>query len=145
NTIPDIVTSGLEQVAIRVPRHPLTLKLLQNIPVPLAAPSANPFGYVSPTTPAHVNNQLGNKISYILDGGSSSVGLESTIIGVEDGALCVYRVGGLAIEEIEKISGKVEVRLNTSSNPKAPGQLKNHYAPRKPLFLGKINELINEH
>ncbi|MFO0356345.1 MAG: L-threonylcarbamoyladenylate synthase [Sphingobacteriaceae bacterium] len=142
--VPDLVTSGLPQVAIRVPKHELTLELLRKVSFPLAAPSANPFGYVSPTEPEHVNKQLGDKVDYILDGGKCEVGLESTIVGIEDGVICVYRLGGLALEEIEKVVGKVELRLNLSSDPKAPGQLKNHYAPRKPLFIGDLNELVQK-
>jgi L-threonylcarbamoyladenylate synthase len=143
--IPAIVTSGLDQVAVRVPQHALTLQLLEKLNVPLAAPSANPFGYVSPTEPQHVNKQLGEKIDYILDGGRCQVGLESTIVGIEDGKVCVFRLGGLAIEEIEKITGNVELRINNSSDPKAPGQLKNHYAPKKPLYRGDLNELLKQH
>lgn len=143
NIIPNIVTSGLDQVAVRIPNHPLTLELLKKINIPLAAPSANPFGYVSPTEPSHVNDQLGDKIDYILDGGACNIGLESTIVGIEDGKVCVFRLGGLAIEEIEKNIEHVELRINSSSNPKAPGQLKSHYAPKKPLYIGNISELIN--
>lgn len=143
--IHDVVTAGLKQVAVRVPNHPVTLKLLRSLDFPLAAPSANPFGYISPTQAEHVNKQLGHKIEYILDGGSSSVGLESTIVGIEDDKLCVYRLGGLAIEAIEQIAGAVELRLNNSSNPKAPGQLKNHYAPKKQLIIGKIDALLKKH
>jgi L-threonylcarbamoyladenylate synthase len=140
--IPDIVTSGLTQVAIRIPDHELTLQLLNKTNVPIAAPSANPFGYISPTEPEHVDEQLGDKIDYILDGGSSKVGLESTIVGIEDETICVYRLGGLALEDIEKVIGKIELRLNTSSDPRAPGQLKNHYAPIKPLFAGDLEKLV---
>ena len=111
----------------------------------MAAPSANPFGYVSPTNAQHVSKQLGDKIDYILDGGNCKIGLESTIVGVEDDKVCVYRLGGLAVEEIEECIGSVQLRLNNSSNPKVPGQLKSHYAPKKPLFLGNLNELINQH
>ena len=136
--IPDIVTSGLEQVAVRIPNHPLTIELLKKLDFPLAAPSANPFGYVSPTEPLHVQNQLGDKIDYILDGDRCQIGLESTIVGIEDDTVCVYRLGGLAVEDIEKTIGKVELRINSSSNPKVPGQLKSHYAPKKPLIL-KLN------
>lgn len=143
--IPDIVTSGLPQVAVRVPNHPLTLELLRKLNFPLAAPSANPFGYVSPTEPAHVNKQLGDKISYVLDGGNSSIGLESTIIGIEENTLCVFRLGGLSVEQIEACVGKAEFRINHSSNPKAPGQLKNHYAPKKPLFTGDLQKLLAQH
>lgn len=143
--IPDIVTSGLPRVAIRVPNHPLTLSLLQQLDFPLAAPSANPFGYVSPTSAQHVQAQMGDKVAYILDGGPCDVGLESTIVGLEGDSLCVYRLGGLSIEQIEAVVGKVELALNVSSDPRAPGQLKNHYAPRKPLYLGDIETLAKQH
>lgn len=143
-SIPGIVTSGLENVAVRIPDHALTLELLKKVGVPLAAPSANPFGYVSPTTAAHVNDQLGDKIDYILDGGECKVGLESTIVGIEEGRVGVYRLGGLSLENIEKHIGKVELRINNSSDPKAPGQLKSHYAPAKPLYMGDITKLIEQ-
>jgi L-threonylcarbamoyladenylate synthase len=143
--IPAIVTSGLEQVAVRVPDHVITLRLLAALNLPLAAPSANPFGYVSPTEPSHVEKQLGKKVDYILDGGSCSVGLESTIAGVEAGKVVIYRLGGLPLEAIENEIGSVEMKLNQSSNPVAPGQLKSHYAPKKPLFIGHISELIKSH
>lgn len=142
--IPNLVTSGLASVAVRIPNHALTLELLKKINIPLAAPSANPFGYVSPTQPAHVNSQLGDKIAYILDGGACEVGLESTIIGIEDDKVCIFRLGGLALEDIEKVIGKTELRINNSSNPVAPGQLKSHYAPKKPLFIGEIKQLIEK-
>ena len=143
--IPTIVTSGLDKVAVRIPNHSLTLNLLEKVKVPLAAPSANPFGYVSPTTPNHVNNQLGKKIDYILDGGSCNIGLESTIVGIENDCVCVYRLGGLAIEDIEKVVGQVKLNINNSSNPISPGQLKSHYSPKKPLFIGEIISLLKTH
>lgn len=133
--IPDLVTSGLDQVAVRIPNHPLTLELLRQLDFPLAAPSANPFGYISPTRAQHVEQQLGERISYILDGGESGVGIESTIIGFTDDVPVVYRLGGLALEEIEEVVGKTTLMPHSSSNPKAPGMLKSHYAPRKPFFL----------
>lgn len=142
--IPDLITSGLETVAVRIPRHPLTLKLLSVLEFPLAAPSANPFGYISPTTAQHVAAQLGDKVDYILDGGACSVGLESTIIGFENEQPVIYRLGGLAVEAIEKITGKISINRNLSSNPKAPGMLKTHYAPRKPLLIGDIAKLLEE-
>lgn len=145
NNIPNIVTSGLNKVAVRIPNHPLTLQLLKSLSFPLAAPSANPFGYVSPTNAEHVKKQLGNKIDYILDGGDCKIGLESTILGIEEEAICIYRLGGLTIEDIENQVGKVELKINNSSNPKAPGQLKSHYAPKKPLFIGEINTLLKHH
>lgn len=131
--IPDLVTAGLDSVAIRIPQHELCLELLKNIDFPLAAPSANPFGYISPTTAQHVDNQLGNQIKYILDGGECGIGIESTIIGFFKDETIIYRKGGLAIEEIEKVIGKVRINSHSTSNPKAPGMLKSHYSPRKPF------------
>lgn len=133
--IPDLVTSGLPRVAVRIPHHPLTLALLRSLDFPLAAPSANPFGYISPTTAQHVADQLGNQVPYILDGGAAGVGLESTIVGFEANQPTVFRLGGLTIEQIEQVIGPVEVRTHSTSNPKAPGMLSSHYAPRKPLIL----------
>ncbi len=140
--IPDIVTSGLDSVAVRIPAHPMTQELISKLKFPLAAPSANPFGYVSPTTAQHVNDQLGDKVDYILDGGSTTVGLESTIVGFEDGKPIIYRLGGLSIDVIEDAIGKVEIALNQSSDPKAPGMLKSHYSPGKPLYFGNPGKLI---
>ncbi|KEO75117.1 L-threonylcarbamoyladenylate synthase [Anditalea andensis] len=136
--IPDLVTSGLDHVAVRVPQHPLTLGLLANLDFPLAAPSANPFGYISPTTAAHVDDQLGDMIPYVLDGGNSEVGLESTIIGLEEEQITIYRLGGVDVGDIEKIVGPVTIMSHSSSNPKSPGMLKSHYAPRKKVILGDI-------
>lgn len=143
--VPDLVTSGLEKVAVRIPKQALTLSLLKELNAPLAAPSANPFGYISPTKAEHVRKQLGDKVSYILDGGDCEVGLESTIIGLEEGRVCVYRLGGLSLEDIESVCGKVDLSLNVSSNPKSPGQLKSHYAPKKPLYFGDLSGLIQLH
>ena len=135
SSIPDLVTAGLPNVAFRIPNHPLTLELLKQLPYPLAAPSANPFGYVSPTTAAHVNQQLGSKIPYILDGGSCDIGLESTIIGFDNEKVIVYRKGGISIEAIEEVVGKVIVKTHSDSNPAAPGMLKSHYAPNKKVVI----------
>ncbi len=144
NNIPDLVTSGLQNVAVRVPNHPMTLALLQKINFPLAAPSANPFGYISPTESSHVEKQLGKCIEYILDGGVCKVGLESTIVGIENNGVCIYRFGGLTVGEIESFVGKLEIKINKSDNPNAPGQLKNHYSPIKPLLIGNIETLMEE-
>ncbi|KPM49547.1 L-threonylcarbamoyladenylate synthase [Jiulongibacter sediminis] len=143
--IPDLVTSGLPRVAVRIPSHPIALDLLSQLDFPLAAPSANPFGYISPTSALHVNQQLGDQISYILDGGSCEVGLESTIVGFEDNQLTVYRKGGLAIEKIEEYFGPVEVKEHSSSNPSAPGMLKSHYAPNKEVkFLDDLGNKLRK-
>ncbi len=141
--VPDLVTSGNPTVGIRFPRHPLTRELLFESQLPLAAPSANPFGYVSPTTAQHVNNQLGNRIPYILDGGPCEVGIESTIIDLSTNIPLILRLGGLAKEEIEEVTGPIEVQTS-SSNPKAPGMLSSHYSPGKKLFIGDIDSLLKE-
>ncbi|GAB2533462.1 L-threonylcarbamoyladenylate synthase [Spirosoma aerophilum] len=133
--IPDLVTAGLPTVAVRIPNHPLTLALLRSLDFPLAAPSANPFGYISPTTARHVADQLGDQVPYILDGGPAGIGIESTIVGFENGNATVFRLGGMALEQIEAVIGPVSVRTHSTSNPNAPGMLSSHYAPRKPLFL----------
>ena len=138
SNIPDLLTSGLDRVAIRIPNLSLTLILLENLPFPLAAPSANPFGYVSPTRAHHVQDQLGETIPYILDGGSCKIGLESTIVGFEAGEVVIYRLGGTRVEEIEEIVGEVRINVNESSNPAAPGMLKSHYSPGRKLIIGDI-------
>ncbi|MEQ8533736.1 MAG: L-threonylcarbamoyladenylate synthase, partial [Imperialibacter sp.] len=140
--IPLLLTSGLKTVAVRIPDHPLTTALLEQLDYPLAAPSANPFGYVSPTTAHHVQDQLGESIPYILDGGPCRVGIESTIIGFENNKPVVYRLGGKRIDEIEKLIGTVRIRTNMSSDPAAPGMLKSHYAPTKRVVVGDLEELI---
>lgn len=144
-SIPSLTTSGLDEVAFRIPNHPLTLALLAALDFPLAAPSANPFGYISPTTAKHVQDQLGADIPYILDGGECAVGIESTIVGFPDGRPTIYRLGGKQIEEIEALIGPVQINLNQSSNPSAPGMLKSHYAPKKPVEVGHIPELLEQH
>ncbi len=138
--IPDMVTSGLPFVGLRVPNHSLSLQLLKALPFPLAAPSANPFGYVSPTSAKHVADQLGDKIDYILDGGSCEVGIESTIVMFEkNNAPVILRLGGLSVEAIEECIGKVSLNISSYSKPNSPGQLDKHYATRTPLKL--VNEL----
>ncbi len=134
--VPDLVTAGLDTVAIRMPDHPLTLELLGKIDFPVAAPSANPFGYVSPTSAAHVAEQLGERIDAILDGGTTRVGLESTIIGFPGGRPTLYRYGGLESERIESLIGPLDYVLSSSSDPLAPGMLEKHYSPSKKVLLG---------
>jgi len=142
--ISDLVTAGSSKIAVRIPRHSLTLALLKHIPFPVAAPSANPSGYVSPTTALHVYEGLNGKIPYILDGGDCEVGLESTIVGWDNHERpVIYRLGGTSVEKIESILGKkVEVALNKAENPDTPGQLKSHYATHTPLLMGNIKEQI---
>lgn len=133
--IPDLVTAGNDTVGIRVPSHPVCLALLKQLDFPLAAPSANPFGYVSPTTAQHVADQLGDKTCYILDGGACKVGVESTIVGFPQGEPVVYRLGGIAVEQIAAVIGPVGEQISSGSNPAAPGQLDVHYSPRCKVIL----------
>jgi hypothetical protein len=98
-----------------------------------------------PTELKDVKKHFGNRLAYILDGGKCEVGIESSIVGIENDKVCIYRLGGLSIEAIEKIIGPVELKINQSSNPKTPGQLKNHYAPKKPLFVGDVKKLKQKH
>ncbi|MBK7884179.1 MAG: threonylcarbamoyl-AMP synthase [Chitinophagaceae bacterium] len=143
--IPDLVTAGNAKVAIRIPDHPLTLALLASLDFPVAAPSANPFGYISPTTAQHVFKNLSGKIPYILDGGVAEVGLESTIIGFgENEQVILYRVGGISVEEIETVLQEKIIVENTFglNKPETAGQLKSHYAPDTALYTGDINQLL---
>lgn len=136
DVIPYNVTSGLETVGLRVPCHELTIKLLMQLPFPLAAPSANPFGYISPTSAQHVADQLGEFIPYILDGGLCEVGVESTIVGFDDlFNPVIYRKGMITQEMIEAVVGKAQSFTHSHSNPQAPGMLTSHYAPRTPLKI----------
>jgi L-threonylcarbamoyladenylate synthase len=136
SSVPDMVVSGLPAVALRVPDHPIALDVLSQVNFPVAAPSANPFGFVSPTTAQHVKDQLGSKLHYILDGGPCNIGLESTIIAFPDGKATVLRKGGLPIEEIEKLLGHpLAVKTHGSSRPEAPGMLSKHYSPGNRLEL----------
>lgn len=140
--IPDLVTSGLPYVAIRAPRHPLAQALLRHYPRPLAAPSANRFGRISPTTAPAVLEELGEGVPLVLDGGPCAVGLESTIIAFPDGVPTLLRAGGIPVEEIEKIIGKVSLDKRGVATASAPGQLPQHYAPRTPLrVIDTIDEI----
>ncbi|MEJ1241476.1 L-threonylcarbamoyladenylate synthase [Chryseolinea sp. T2] len=142
--VPDLTSAGLDTIGIRCPDHALTRSLLQTLDFPLAAPSANPFGYVSPTTAQHVDQQLGDRIAYILDGGSCEIGIESTIVGFEESHPVIYRFGGLPLESIIDVVGPLKTRAHSTSNPRAPGQLKSHYAPGKRVILGDISILLKE-
>ncbi len=136
--IPDIVTAGLDSVAVRSPSHPDFRRLMVDCPFPIAAPSANPFSYISPTRADHVNVNLGEKIEYILDGGPCSLGVESTIIDARDPRRPkVLRYGALPLEDIENALGcHIEAPAPTSKSFQiAPGSLPKHYSPRIPVEL----------
>ncbi len=126
--IPDIVTSGLNTVAIRMPAHPVALDLIKRSGCAIAAPSANKFSYITPTTAKDVFNQISDKVDMILDDGSTDIGIESTIISLIGLRPHLLRPGGLPIEEIEKVIGKVELYKH-SKKIESPGQMKKHYAP----------------
>lgn len=140
--IPNLVTAGLERVAVRIPAHPLTQKLLALLPFPLAAPSANTFQCLSPTSPEHVKADLSSKIPYILDGGQCEKGLESTIVAIEEEEIIVYREGAISLEDLETVG---KVKLNKRSKIVAPGMSQKHYAPRIPLIIGKIPQLLEQY
>ena len=140
--IPDIITAGKNTVAVRVPNHPVTLELLKKLPFPLAAPSANPFGSISPTKPEHVERYFKDDIEQVLDGGSCTNGIESTIIGFENDEPIIYRLGALAIEDIEAVVGKINIKNKEEISPDAPGMLARHYAPATRTFL--VDNVANE-
>lgn len=135
NIIPDIVTAGLDTVAIRIPDHPLFLKVLKNLGRPVAAPSANIFGRISPTNADDVFKELNGKINYILDGGRSKVGIESTIISFLNNKITILRPGFVTAAEIENITGKTVISRKNTGKILSPGMLKSHYAPVKPLYI----------
>jgi L-threonylcarbamoyladenylate synthase len=140
--VPDLATSGLPNVALRVPVHPVAQALLRAFGGPLAAPSANRFGRISPTDAAAVRTELGAAVPLILDGGPCAVGLESTVIDLSGEKPVLLRAGGVPLEEIEALIGAVERATPVEDRPSAPGQLKHHYAPRKPLRLAaRPNEI----
>lgn len=133
--IPDIITAGQNSVAIRVPAHKTAIALLSIIDFPLAAPSANPSEYVSPTTAFHVQQQLNGKISYVLDGGACEIGVESTIVDMHGDKVRLLRLGGISKEEIEEVLGEEIEDLLISDNLIAPGMMKRHYATQHPLVF----------
>lgn len=138
--VPDIVTSGGPTVALRAPAHPLARQLLRLADVPLAAPSANPFSYISPTTAAHVQQGLGRRIRHILDGGSCAVGVESTVLDLTHPAKPrILRPGAITAAQLEKVlqrkvaTSHRSVKINIRQ--RSPGMLDRHYSPRTPLRL----------
>jgi len=135
STIPAIVTSGLDTMAVRVPDHPVARALIAEAGVPVAAPSANRFGRLSPTRAEHVVAGLGDAVDLILDGGPTRYGIESTIVDARSGHPVVRRLGALSVEEIEKVAGPLDLALGNSGLPTAPGTLAAHYAPRTPVRI----------
>ena len=144
NLVPDLATSGLPNVALRMPSHPVALALLREVGSPLAAPSANLFGALSPTTARHVSDAFSQGIDCILDGGPCSVGVESTVLGFgENGNPFLLRPGGLSKEEIESVLKMKISAAPISDVPQSPGGLSSHYAPRTPLFFFEAGKSPN--
>ena len=134
--IPDLITAGNNRVGVRVPNHRLTLRLLEKLDFPLAAPSANKYGSISPTCADHVKIQFGNEIPLILDGGPCQVGIESTIIGFEGEKTIIYRLGHITIEEISELCGtEIYIQNEAGDLIVAPGMVKHHYAPKTKLII----------
>ncbi|HOK02112.1 MAG TPA: L-threonylcarbamoyladenylate synthase [Spirochaetota bacterium] len=133
--IPDIVTSGLETVAVRMPSHETALSLIRESSTVVAAPSANKFSSLSPTTARHVFEQLGNAVDFILDGGQCLVGIESTIVKIEEDSIKLLRPGGIPKEAIEDCLSLEIVEMQQHLKVEAPGQLDYHYSPQKPVVL----------
>jgi L-threonylcarbamoyladenylate synthase len=154
-TIPDLITAGKDTVAVRVPNHRLTLELLKQLNFPLAAPSANPFGSISPTTAQHVETYFKDQINMVLDGGACNSGIESTIIGFENDEPIIYRLGSTSVEAIEAVVGKIKIKNSIlelkedAATPEAPGMLARHYAPKTKTILStdilkSISEFIGK-
>mgnify|MGYP002624462480 CR=1 FL=1 len=140
DAVPDLVTSGLPTVAVRIPNHPIALELLEATGLPLAAPSANPFGMLSPTRAKHVAEQIGENIDYVLDGGPCKVGIESTVIQLGSDTPRLLRPGGLPREEIEAVVGPIAMAApvgaaSEGESQPAPGMLSKHYAPHTRLVV----------
>ncbi len=144
--VPDLITAGKETVAVRIPNHPVALKLLESIPFPLAAPSANPFNGISPTKAEHVAAYFPDSLALVLDGGQCTNGIESTIIGFDEGEAIVFRLGGISLEEIKSVIGEVSIKNKNETAPNAPGMLAKHYAPKTKLFLVEdLEQAVHAH
>ena len=136
-SLPDIVTAGLPTVGVRMPSHPVALHLLRDFGGPIAAPSANPFGYMSPTRAGHVSRMFSERLPLILDGGSSTFGIESTIVSVQSDGVVVHRFGAVSLEELREVVPLVTERRKGATDPSCttPGELPYHYAPHRPLVI----------
>lgn len=138
-SIPDLVTAGLPTVGIRIPNHPLALAMLHRANLPIAAPSANVFGRLSPTCAEHVRENLGPHVDYVLDGGPCSVGVESTVLRIDEQCVHLLRPGGIPLEAIEQVIGPIVVSSHQTiadhEPSPAPGMMTHHYAPSTPLYV----------
>ena len=145
--VPDTITAGSDRVAIRVPNHPVTLALLNTIDFPLVAPSANPYTRISPTKASHVRAYFGSSLKYVLEGGDCTIGLESTIVGLENDKPGLYRKGVISKENLEAIIGPMQDYIQQKSFTPTPGLARRHYAPNTKTVIcsrEKIAELYDE-
>ena len=134
--VPDLVTAGLDSVGVRVPAHPIALELIRRAGVPIAGPSANRFGQISPTTAEHVRMSLGDRVDMILDGGPTRVGIESTVVSLRRDPPAVLRPGMITQEELEAVTGRQwEREMDLPHISESPGLHQRHYAPRTPFYL----------
>ena len=141
--VPDIVTAGLNTVAVRMPSHPIALELIRLSCTPIAAPSANRFGQLSPTRPEHVQKQL-NDVAYLLENKYEMVGVESTVVSIQNGKCILLRPGAISLTDIQKVVPCTAIsKDNLEDKIHAPGLLKSHYSPNKPLYIleGDVNSL----
>jgi L-threonylcarbamoyladenylate synthase len=140
-----LCSAGLSSIALRVPNHPIALELLLDADRPIAAPSANPSGRISPTTAEHVHKLLGDRVDMILDGGSCTVGVESTVVSFIDGAVFLLRTGGVSRSALENILGKkIAIPTHRNAEHHSPGQLESHYAPKASLRLDATEPTVGE-
>lgn len=142
--VPDIVTAGLPGVAIRCPSHDVARRLIRAAGIPIAAPSANRFGLVSPTTGSHVMESFGDRLSFVLDDGPCKIGVESTVVSfmdTNDGLPKLLRHGGITQEQIESVTGTIKTHMHEESQPTSPGQLSRHYSPATPLLFSNDDSL----
>ena len=144
--VPNLITAGKDTVAVRIPNHPVTLRLLKELSFPLAAPSANPFGNISPTNSSHVEGYFKNTIPMVLEGGECKNGIESTIIGFEGNTPVLYRLGSISVEDITNVIGEVKVKNKKEIAPDAPGMLDRHYAPKTKTYqVEDIEKFIKDY
>jgi L-threonylcarbamoyladenylate synthase len=142
--VPDIVTAGLSTVGIRMPSHPVALDLIRRLGRPIAAPSANPFGYMSPTKASHVARMFKDEPLMVLDGGNSSFGIESSIVSVSDGLIRLHRHGAISLEDLSSVIGPLCEKKAEDGSCESPGELPFHYAPHKPLkIITTIEDIKN--
>ena len=142
--VPYTITAGSSRVGIRMPNHPLTLALLRALPFPLVAPSANPYNAISPTTVKHVEDYFGLAIPLILDGGPCEQGLESTVLGIENEQVVIYRQGMITAEQIESLVGPIVVKNEAGEKQVAPGMTLKHYSPKTPTIVCEHLEQFKE-